>query len=34
MGFFIALLFVVVVLGVVGALLYLVDKDADVHDAA
>ena len=34
MGFFIALLFVVGVLAVVGALAYWIDKDADGQDSA
>jgi cytochrome c biogenesis protein ResB len=34
MGFIIALLVVIAVLAVCGALLYLIDKDADVSDSA
>ncbi len=32
MGFFVALLFVVAVLAVVGALTYVIDKNADSND--
>ena len=32
MGFFVALLFVVAILVVSGALAYWIDKDADSHD--
>lgn len=34
MGFIYALLVVIVVLAVVVAVLYLIDKNADVHDSA